>query len=188
MRCKAPAGRACLVARCCYAPPRFKRRMERSAKAAPLHSLSCEQVVHLSRPRLGVRLPMQHYSNSMQTCNRNQTSPCAWKARPPCKKTSPFSCKTRYWPLTFPDDLHETSRAMQSSRRPHISCRTISICCLTLGKHCYAPPRSKRRMERSAKAAPFHSLFCEQVVHFEPTATMGPSAHVALFLFDTDMQ
>ena len=42
-----------------------------------------------------------------------------------------FSCKMRYCPLAFPDQLHETSRAMQSSRRPRMSCRTMCICCLT---------------------------------------------------------
>ena len=44
-----------------------------------------------------------------------------------------FSCEMRYCPLTFPDELHETSRAMQSSRRPRMSFRTMCICCLTLG-------------------------------------------------------
>ena len=87
----------------------------------------------LSRPRLGVPLPMQHFSDSMQTCHRKQTSPCAWKTRPPCKKTSPFRCKIRYRQLTFPDELHETSRAMQTSRWPRMSFRTMCICCLTSG-------------------------------------------------------
>ena len=44
-----------------------------------------------------------------------------------------FSCEMRYCPLTYPDELHETSRAMQSSRRPRMSCRTMCICWLTSG-------------------------------------------------------
>ena len=38
-----------------------------------------------------------------------------------------------YFALTFPDERHETSRAMQSSRRPRLCFRTMSICCLTSG-------------------------------------------------------
>ena len=42
----------------------------------------------LSRPRLGVPLPTQHFFASMQACNRQERSPCARITRPPCKKTS----------------------------------------------------------------------------------------------------
>ena len=179
----------------------------------------------LSRPRVGVPLPTQHFLNEMQARNSKVRSPFAWKTRPPSQDNQSLSCRMRYRPLTFPDEVHETSRAMQCCRRPRLSFHTMCICCLTsastatplrassagwkgrqkwphlsssmlpqaaplfshdvrmlfdLGKHCYAPPRFERRMERSAKVAPCHSLSCDQVVHREPTASRGTPAHAAL--------
>ena len=55
------------------------------------------------------------------------------KHKPAVQENQSFSCKMRYIPVTFPDELHETSHAMPSSRRPRISFRKMSICQLTSG-------------------------------------------------------
>ena len=89
----------------------------------------------LSRPGVGVgvgvSLPMQHIFNSMQPCNRKQRSSFRINNKPVVQENRPLSCKIRHFAVAFPDDLHETSRAMQSSRRRRLSFRTMSICCLT---------------------------------------------------------
>ena len=56
----------------------------------------------LSRPRLGVPLPTQHFFTSMQACNRQERSPFAWNTSPPCKKNSPFRVECAIFQSHFP--------------------------------------------------------------------------------------
>ena len=76
---------------------------------------------------------MQHFFHFMQACNRKERSPFCMGNKPAVHENRSFSCKMRYFPVTFPDERHETSRVIQSSRRPRISFRTMSVCYLTSG-------------------------------------------------------
>ena len=107
--------------------------MERSTKAAPFHSLSCDQVVHFEpsaiRGTPAHAALFRFHADMQQQTNK----PLRMENKTAVQDNQSFSCKMRYCPLAFPDELHETSRAMQSSRRPRMSIRTMCICWLTSG-------------------------------------------------------
>ena len=63
---------------------------------------------------------MQRFFTSMQACIGKEEKPFRMDNKPDVQAEQSFSCQMRYFPGTFPDELHETSRAMQSSRRPRL--------------------------------------------------------------------
>jgi hypothetical protein len=72
----------------------------------------------------------------------------------------PFRLRGAISTETVPDDLHETSRAIQSSRLVPVPFRTMSSMISDLGKHCYATPRFMRRRAgppKSPQITVFHT-------------------------------
>ena len=142
MRSKAPAGRASLSARCPHAawpreawlcPVMPHAPDGKNAKVAPFHSLSYSPLVHHEpTPSRGTPAPaaLSQIDAGMQWRGKK---PLSTKNNHAVQENRPFSCKMCHFAVTFPDDRHETSRAIQSSRRPRISFRTMSIWYLTSG-------------------------------------------------------
>ena len=48
---------------------------------------------------------MQHFFDSMQTCNRNENKTLRMENKTAVQENQSFSCKMRYCPLAFPDEL-----------------------------------------------------------------------------------
>ena len=112
----------------------FMRRMTRSPKVAPSHRCSRKRRWVESRPRLGVLLLLEHVFTSMQAYARQRRKThSSINNKHAVRENGPYPCDWRHCAVTAPADLHETSRAIQSSRRPRLTFRTMSICYVTSG-------------------------------------------------------
>ena len=129
---------------------------------------------------------MDGLSHSMQTCHSRQYKLSRTTNYHTVQENRPFSGKRRHFAVTFPHDLHETSRAILSSRRPRVTLHTMSTCCLTSGSIAMSRHASCVGWKGRPKW-PKSPVLTHNYMYFEPTRTRGTPAHAWLHPFDADM-
>ncbi len=131
VRCKAPAGRACLFARCAYAVERREALLRPSALQAPDGKVGQSgpislPLVRASRAfepiaRRGTPAHAALFSLRCRHAIARGTCSFAWTTSPPCKQSSPFRVKCAMFQAHFPT----------SCTRPPVRCQAPT------GRACY---------------------------------------------------
>ena len=142
----------------CYAPPRFKRRTERSDKVAPLHSLSCDQGVHFEPTAIMGTLspfpcPCSPFSTRCSHAIAREEAFSHGKQARRARKPVLFVYKA----LFSSNSSRRAARDLPCDAKLPQAVQVIShdVHMLSdLGKHCYAPPRYKRRMKKVGQSRP----------------------------------